>query len=157
MTMSCALTTHASMYHRSPWANHEQRESLHRAQLLWLSEACDTAALYSLFANLFCRFYNKAFKCIPALRGACVLHRKGQAFNTFLEQMAAKYEHDRLRSDSWRSIMDAKISLINNVELSDMETTKEESEAFLQQHTPSQQVLASLLLCLLVYPYRKGL
>jgi hypothetical protein len=90
-----------------------------------------------------CRFYNKAFNCIPALREACIEHSQGQAFNTFLEQMAAKYEHDRLRADFWRRITDAKITLVSTDESSAVETTHDQSEAFLQQHTPTQQVAAS--------------
>lgn len=88
------------------------------------------------------RFYNKAFGCIPALRDACIQHQKGTAFNTFLEQMASKYEHDRLRADFWKRVMAAKISLISHDELADT-VTKQESEAFLQQHTPGQQVQPS--------------
>lgn len=38
--------------------------------------------------------------------------------------------------------MEAKISLISNDELADVATSKEESEAFVKQHTPSQQVQA---------------
>lgn len=87
-----------------------------------------------------CRFYNKAFGCIPALREACIQHKKGQAFNTFLEQMASKYEHDRLRADFWKRVMEAKISLISNDELADMGVSRQESEAFMKQHTPGQQV-----------------
>ena len=87
-----------------------------------------------------CRFYNKAFGCIPALREACIEHKKGVAFNTFLEQMATKYEHDRLRADFWKRVMEAKISLMNSDELADMQTSKQESEAFLQRHTSGHQV-----------------
>ena len=89
-----------------------------------------------------CRFYNKAFGCIPALRKACIEHNQGKAFNTFLEQMASKYEHDRLRADFWKRVMEAKISLISNDELADVEISKQEAEAFVKQHTPSQQVQA---------------
>ena len=94
------------------------------------------------------RFYNKAFKCIPALREACIQHSKGQAFNSFLEEMAAKYEHDRLRADFWRRIMDDKISLLSSDEVADIETTKQESEAFLQQHMLGQQVLLFTMRCI---------
>ena len=89
-----------------------------------------------------CRFYNKAFGCIPTLRKACIEHKKGKVFNVFLEQMASKYEHDRLRADFWKRVMEAKISLISNDELADVEVSKEESQAFVKQHTPSQQVQA---------------
>ena len=88
-----------------------------------------------------CRFYNKAYGCIPALREACIAHKAGAAFNTYLEQMAAKYEHDRLRADFWKHVMDAKISLISADELAEVGTSKQEAEAFLLQHTPGQQVL----------------
>ncbi len=80
---------------------------------------------------------------MPALREACIEHSQGQAFNTFLEQMAAKYEHDRLRADFWRRITDAKITLVSADESSAVKTTHDQSEAFLQQHTPTQQVPAS--------------
>ena len=36
--------------------------------------------------------------------------------------------------------MEAKISLISDDELADMEVSKQESEAFLKQHTPGEQV-----------------
>lgn len=94
-----------------------------------------------------CRFYNKAFGCIPPLREACIEHKKGTAFNTFLEQMASKYEHDRLRADFWKRVMEAKISLISNDELADVGVSRQESEAFVKQHTPGQQVNSRLLLC----------
>ena len=38
--------------------------------------------------------------------------------------------------------MESKISLISNDELADIEISKQESEAFVKQHTPSQQVQA---------------
>ena len=56
--------------------------------------------------------------------------------------MASKYEHDRLRADFWKRVMEAKISLISNDELADVEISKQEAEAFVKQHTPSQQVQA---------------
>lgn len=87
-----------------------------------------------------CRYYNKAFTCIPVLRRACIEHKKGKAFNLFLEQLASKYEHDRLRADFWKRVMEAKVSLISNDEQADIEVSKQESEAFAKQHTPSQQV-----------------
>ncbi|KAL0036571.1 hypothetical protein WJX79_000925 [Trebouxia sp. C0005] len=100
-------------------------------------------AVYTLVdTSLGDRFYNKAFKCVPAFREACIEHSQGQAFNTFLEQMAAKYEHDRLRADFWRRITDAKITLVSTDESSAVETTRDQSEAFLQQHTPTQQAEA---------------
>ena len=89
---------------------------------------------------LCCRFYRKALSCIPVLRGACIEHKKGQIFNAFLEQTAAKYEHDQLRADFWRRLIDDKISLINSDEASDVETTKQQSEDFLKQHTHQPQV-----------------
>ena len=55
--------------------------------------------------------------------------------------MATKYEHDRLRADFWKRVTDAKISLVSTDEASDVETTTEQSEAFLQQHMPTEQVL----------------
>jgi len=57
--------------------------------------------------------------------------------------MAAKYEHDRLRADFWRKITDAKITLVCTDESSAVETTSDQAEAFLQHHTPTQQVPAS--------------
>ena len=57
--------------------------------------------------------------------------------------MAAKYEHDRLRADFWRRVTDAKITLVSTDESSAVETTHDQSVAFLQQHTPTQQVAAS--------------
>lgn len=60
--------------------------------------------------------------------------------------MATKYEHDRLRADFWKRVTDAKISLVSTDEASDVETTTEQSEAFLQQHMPTQQVLLLLKL-----------
>lgn len=94
-----------------------------------------------------CRFYNKAFGCIPALREACIEHKKGTVFNMFLEQMASKYEHDQLRADFWKRVMEAKISLISDDELADVGVSRQESEAFVKQHTPGQQVNSRLLLC----------
>ncbi|KAL3159758.1 ATP-dependent DNA helicase II subunit 2 [Trebouxia sp. C0009 RCD-2024] len=85
------------------------------------------------------RFYNKAFGCIPALREACIEHKKGTVFNMFLEQMASKYEHDQLRADFWKRVMEAKISLISDDELADVGVSRQESEAFVKQHTPGQQ------------------
>lgn len=65
--------------------------------------------------------------------------------------MAAKYEHDRLRADFWKRVTEAKISLISSDELADMPTSKQESEAFLQQHTPGQQVRCRLFLFISLY------
>ena len=66
--------------------------------------------------------------------------------------MAAKYEHDRLRADFWRRVAEAKITLISSNDLSDTETTKEQADAFLQQHTPGQQVAAFCLQCCCCLP-----
>lgn len=96
--------------------------------------------LHQAFYFACCRYYNKAFTCIPSLRRACIEHKKGKAFNTFLEQLASKYEHDRLRADFWKRVMEANISLIHNDEQADIEVSKQESEAFARQHTLSQQV-----------------
>ena len=87
------------------------------------------------------RFYKKALSCIPGLRGACVEHNKGQVFNTFLEQMASKYEQDQLRADFWRKVTDDQISLVSSDEASDVQTSNQQSEDFLISHTHQQQVM----------------
>lgn len=109
---------------------------------------CDASLSYSLhlwpqlltWDYATCRFYQKAAGCIPVFRAACVEHAKGQIFNRFLEQMAAKYEHDKLRADFWARMTDSRISLISDDEVADTGISKQTADDWLKQHTPGPKV-----------------
>ena len=76
------------------------------------------------------------------LRIACTENSKGQSFNAFLEQMAARYEHDKLRADLWARVTDTQVSLVSQDEASDVDVTKQASEEWLKKHTPGPKVLS---------------
>lgn len=74
------------------------------------------------------------------LRSACIQHKQGETFNTFLEQVATKYEDDKLRADFWKRILDAEISLISKTDLPSIDLTQHAADEWLKKHTPDPQV-----------------
>lgn len=74
------------------------------------------------------------------LRAACIEHKQGGTFNTFLEQVASKYENDKLRADFWTRITDSKVSLISKTEVADVDVTEQAADEWLKKRTLSSKV-----------------
>lgn len=51
---------------------------------------------------------------------------RSQTFNTFLEELASKYEHDRQHRNFWQFIIRERVMLVGN---------PEEAESFFKQHS----------------------
>ena len=60
------------------------------------------------------------------MRAAAEEHARGQTFNTFLAELAGKYEHDRQHRNLWQFIIRERVMLIGNVE---------EAESFFKEHS----------------------
>lgn len=74
------------------------------------------------------------------LRSACIQHKQGETFNTFLEQVATKYEDDKLRADLWKRVLDAEITLISKTDLPSIDLTQHAADEWLKKHTLDPQV-----------------
>lgn len=81
------------------------------------------------------RNYDKAIKAVLAMRNAAEERGHDQKFNTFLMDIAGRYEHDRQHSSFWQSIVKERILLLGNAE---------EADNFFKQHS-GVQVLNRLL------------
>lgn len=68
------------------------------------------------------------------MRTAAEERERGQTFNTFLADLASKYEHDRQHRKFWQFIVDEGIMLIGS---------PEEAESFYKQHSGAKVRLYS--------------
>ncbi|BDA44905.1 X-ray repair cross-complementing protein 5 [Coccomyxa sp. Obi] len=76
------------------------------------------------------RNYDKAVRAVVAMRTAAEDHEWGQTFNTFLAELASKYEHDRQHRNFWQFIIRERVMLIGN---------PEEAEGFFKQYSGAKE------------------
>ena len=73
------------------------------------------------------------------IRGTSKQLQKSNFFNSFLEELAAKYEHSETQAGFWTMLMAERVTLISAAEAEDG-VPEEQAQDFLKQHTPGLQV-----------------
>ncbi len=75
------------------------------------------------------RNYDKAMRAVVAMRKAAEGSSQEQSFNSFLADLASRYEHDRQHSSFWKSTVREGIMLLGNAT---------EAEKFFKEHSGAQ-------------------
>ena len=99
-----------------------------------------TSVILNLVDNSFRdSYFDKALKCVIALRAMCISQEEIAPFNTFLPDLKTRYQSSATKAPFWKMLVDAGITLISSSESPDSSVSPAEAAAFIsEQEAPAE-------------------